>query len=138
MAIREGYKLEFNWKGIRYEGNIAYFESAFFTGPVLQRMAKVEGEDFIDLDFTEQNMRSGIFLPKYYYIARLKWRAAVYSKLGIELTECTLDHHKTGSLKTLKDGMKFNIDCSKHEHTTHNKFLVYPAWVVNEHGEELT
>ena len=137
MKIREGYKLEFKWKGIRYEGNTAYFELAYFTGPVLQQMAKVEGEDFIDLDFTDQNMSSGIFLPKYYYIAKLRWRGVIYTPLGIELTECTLDHQKTGSLKGLKDGMGLSIDCSSHEQHTHHKFLVYPAWVVNEHGEEL-
>jgi hypothetical protein len=135
--IQEGYRLDFHWKGMRYEGDTAYFESAWFTGPVIQKAAKVEGDNYMDLDFTEQNMRSGIFLPSYYYIARLKWRGAIYSALGIELTECTLDHRKTGSLKALKDGMRFHIDCSKHEHHTHHRFLVYPAWVVNEHGEEL-
>jgi hypothetical protein len=82
-------------------------------------------------------MQGGIFLPEYYYIARLQWRGVMYTPGGIELTECTLKHNKAGSLKELKGGMRFYIDCSKHEHYSHHKFLVYPAWVVNEHGEEL-
>ena len=137
MKIPERYKLIFNWEGLRYEGDTAYFDRAAFTGPVLKIMAKVEGEDSIDLDFTDQNMKSSIFIPSYYYIAKLSWKNVIYRPWGIELTECKLDHQKTGSLRELKDGMKFYVDCSKHEHTTHNRFLVYPAWVVNEHGIEL-
>jgi hypothetical protein len=136
MAIKGGYKLEFNWKGIRYEGHTARFEAASFTGPVLASAARVLPNDFISLDFTDQN-KSGIFLPNYYYIARLKWGGLVYQQEKIVLADCLLDHHKAGSLKELKDGMKIYIDCSKHEAHVHHKFLVYPAWVVNEHGEEL-
>lgn len=137
MKIKERYRLVFSWEGITYEGKVATFNRAAFSGPVLKNMVKVEGDDSIDLDFTAQNMKSGIFIPKYYYIAKLSWKNVIYKPWGIELTGCKLDHHKTGSLRELQDGMKFYVDCSKHEHTTHYKFLVYPAWVVNEHGEEL-
>lgn len=137
MRIPERYKLIFHWNRIRYEGSVAFFDQAAFTGPVLARTTKIQPDDHIELDFTQQNMASEIFLPNTYYIAKLSWKDVIYKPWGIELTECQLQHHKTGSLKELKDRMKFYIDCSTHEHTIHYKFLVYPAWVVNGYGEEL-
>jgi hypothetical protein len=137
MRIQERYKLIFNWEGIRYEGNIAYFKSAAFTGPVLTSTARILPNDNIRLDFTLQNYNSSIFLSKYYYIAKLNWGDVVYKSWGIELLDCSIEHFKTGSLKELKDGMKFFIDCSKHEQNVHHKHLVYTAWVTNEFGEEL-
>jgi hypothetical protein len=137
MTIPEPYKLIFNWDGIRYEGEIAFFEKAAFTGPVLSNAAQIAENDSIDLDFTVQNMGSGLFLPQHYYIAKLSWGGVVYRPWGVELNECQLKHLKTGSLKELRDGMKFHIDCSTHEQYIHHKFLVYPSIVVNEHGLEL-
>ena len=67
MKIAERYKLIFNWEGIRYEGNIAYFKSAAFTGPVLTNTARILPNDHIELDFTKQNLNSSIFLSNYYY-----------------------------------------------------------------------
>ena len=137
MRITERYKLVFSWEGIRYEGDVAYFTRAAFSGPVIAMMAKVEPSDFIDLDLSDQSFNSPIFLPKSYYIARLAWREVVYRSWGIELMEASLSHQKVGSLKELKDGMKLYINCSNHEHTIHHKHLVYPAWVVKADGEEL-
>jgi hypothetical protein len=137
MVIAERYKLIFHWEGLSYEGDIAYFKKAAFTGPVLRNTARIIPNDFIELDFTVQNMQNNIFLPNHYYIAKLGWVDVVYQGWGVELTGCSLTHNKTGSLKELKDGMKFFVDCARHEHNTHHKFLVYPAWVVNSVGEEL-
>lgn len=137
MVIIDRYRLVFSWEGIRYEGQTAYFMRAFFSGPVLQRMSKVKPDDFIDLDFTKQNMQTGLFLPRHFYIAKLSWKDAVYRQWGIELTGCSLEHEKAGSLKELTDGLKFYIDCSGHEQVVHYKNLVYPAWVVKHSGEEL-
>jgi len=137
MNIPEKYKLMFYWEGIQYNGNLALFKKAYFTGPVLNYSVKIEADNYIDLDLTVQNMRSGIFLPNYYYIARLNWGEVVYRGDEVELMDCNLHHRNVGSLKELQDWMRLNIDCSKHEHYMHHKFLVYPAWVTNEHGEEL-
>lgn len=137
MYIPERYRLVFSWEGLHYEGNDARFTRAGFSGPVIALMARVNDNDHIDLDFTEQNKSSGLFIPHHYYIARLSWAEVSYKSWGIELMNVTLSHHKTGSLRELTDKMRFYIDCSRHEHHTHHKFLVYQAWVINEHGLEL-
>jgi hypothetical protein len=131
MQVREPYKLFFLWKGIVYNGNVATFTETQFTGPVLKRAEKINPDTYIDLDFTAQNLGTGLFLPRTFYIARLQWKGVEYKDDIVLLKDCTLVHNKAGSLKTLQDGFRFLIDCSGHESYRHHKMLVYPAWVLN-------
>ena len=137
MNITEKYKLIFRWEGIRYEGNTAYFNKAWFEGPVLADVQQLQPNDYIDLDLSRQNLSTDLFLPREYYIARLGWAEAKHIAGKVRLVGVTLDHHKTGSLKELRDGMQFFIDCSQHEEQIHYKNLVYPAWVAAANSEEI-
>ncbi len=131
MRVMEGYQLYFNWEGIRYESDTAVFKKAWLEGPVLQKAARIQATDFIDLDFTQQNLNTELFLPQNFFIARLRWKDVEYEEGQVVLKECTLNHNRSGSLKDLQDGYKFLIDCARHEEYLHNNILVYPSWVMN-------
>jgi hypothetical protein len=130
MNVIERYKLIFRWAGVSYDGSVATFNKAWFTGPVLKIAQQVQPNDYISLDFTAQNLKSGLFIPDNFYIANLRWKEVKYAEDAVMLGSCTLSHNRSGSLKELQDGFEFIIDCFKHDETTHYKFLVYPAWVV--------
>jgi hypothetical protein len=131
MEVKEWYKLFFSWTGIVYNGDIATFASARFSGPVLKRAQKINPDTYIDLDFSYQNANTSLFLPRTFYVARLEWKEVEYKDDTVLLKDCTLLHTKTGSLKSLQDGFQFLIDCSGHEAHRHHTMLVYPAWVLN-------
>lgn len=133
----ESHKLILNWDSIKYEGEVAILDQAQFSGPVLQISEQISPNDSINLDFTEQNMQVGIFIPKHYYIATLRWENIEYKEGIVYLYNSKLEHSKVGSLKNLQENMSLVIDCSKHEMHSHYKFLVYPAWVVNSEGKIL-
>jgi hypothetical protein len=130
MYVSENYKLFFNWVGLRYEGEVALFDIAWFDGPVLCTAAKIESNTYIDLDFTSQNITTDLFLPQNFYVARLSWKEVEYLDNKVFLKGSMLSHNAVGSLKNLQDGFKFMIDCSKHEEHMHKNFLVYPSWVL--------
>jgi hypothetical protein len=130
MGVIEGYQLFFNWAGLRYDKDIAFFKKAWFSGPVLQRAAQIQPNDYLDLDFSSQNFTTALFIPDNFFIARLRWGALEYKDDRVVLKKCSLNHNKAGSLKDLQSGFKFLIDCSRHEEYMHQKFLVYPAWVM--------
>lgn len=138
MRVKELYRLFFQWKGLKYNGGVATFKKAWFSGPVLARAAQINPNTYIDLDFTSQNVDTKLFLPKGFFIARLQWKDVEYKDEEIILKGCVLLHNKAGSLKELKSGLRFLIDCSGHEERTHHKMLVYPAWVLNPEDEILT
>jgi hypothetical protein len=131
MRVSEPYRLFFNWYGLKYNGDLASFNEAWFEGPVLQNAARIQDNDYISLDFTSQNNDTGLFLPTGFFIAKLSWEIVNYSEDKITLGSCILSHNKAGSLKELEDGFRFLIDCSKHEEHLHNNTLVYPAWALS-------
>lgn len=137
MRIRERYKLLFKWEGIRYENDIAFFAKAWFEGPVLKIAAPVASDNFMDLDFTKQNEQSGLFLPKHYYIARLRWKEVTYKDNKVWLSNCALMHNRAGTLRNIKKSHYFVIDCSAHEEYFHRKTLVYPALVIKEDNQPI-
>jgi hypothetical protein len=130
-GIMERYKLYLGWEGYRYEDRIIHFDKAWFFGPVLKKADKINPNDFISLDFSQQNSSSDLFLPSSFFIARLRWNEVAYTEDKIMLYGCNLTHNKAGTLQKLEAGFSFLIDCSKHESYTHYKNLVYPAWVMN-------
>jgi hypothetical protein len=130
MDIREEYKLFFSWAGLRYDKEVASFTKAWLAGPVLSRAAQIQPNDYIELDFSRQNYDIPIFLPDTFFIARLRWKGVEYKDDKVVLKKCCLIHNKAGSLKDLRNGFKFIIDCSRHEEYMHRSVLVYPAWVM--------
>lgn len=131
MQVQEPYKLFFNWTGLKYSKDVMTFKKAWLDGPVLSHAARIEPNNYIDLDFSPQSYNTDLFLPKNYFIARLFWKEVEYKDDKVFLKKCTLSHNKVGALQELKDGFKFLIDCSWHEEHMHRKMLVYPAWVLN-------
>jgi len=132
VAVIERYKLYFEWIGLKYNKDVASFKDAWFHGPVLQRAAKINSNDYIDLDFSSQNFNNKLFLVDSYYIAKLRWKDVEYREGKVMLKGCKLTHNKAGTLRELKDGFSFLIDCGRHESYMHHKTLVYPSWVMNE------
>lgn len=132
MRIQDRYRLEFRWQGLEYDGDVATFTSAWFTGPVLKYAEKIQPLNDMSLDFTQQNRSNSLFVPRQYYIARLSWGDIIYRDNEVLLDGCKLNHQQSGTLKNLKDGFYFVIDCSKHEAHMHRKILVYPAWALTQ------
>lgn len=133
--VDEYYKLYFQGQGIRYEGRKLYFDKGWFFGPVLHNSNEIEPDNYLDLDFTKQNIDTPIFLPKSYYIAKLSWKDVIYSSEWVELTECTLEHDQVGTLRDIQEEFTILIDCKSHEHWKHHNSLLYPAWVLNREFE---
>lgn len=130
MDVPEAYQLFFSWEEIRYEDSVAVFKEAWFEGPVIANALQLQPNDHIDLDFTQQNLNVGLFLPKNFFIARLQWKEVEYKEDRILLKGCMLSHNVGGSLRNLEQDFRILIDCSKHEEYTHRNFLVYPSWVL--------
>jgi hypothetical protein len=137
MYVLDSYKLYFRWNGLHYDRGVTSFIKAWFYGPVLLGASKIQDNDFLDLDYTKQNLNTGLFVPKDFYIARLSWKTVTYIEDIVLLEECKLSHNKAGSLSNLKEGSSFLIDCSNHDETRHAKHLVYPAAVLNTELEVL-
>jgi hypothetical protein len=131
--IQEHYRLYLVWDSVRYDqDHIASFTGAWFEGPVVQHAAQIQPNDNIRLDFTQDNLTTGLFLPDSFFVAVLRWKEVRYQDGRVTLCAATLDHNIAGTLRNLQQVERFVIDCSAHEEYQHIKTLVYPAWVVTK------
>jgi hypothetical protein len=134
FLLSERYKLELHWSDVFYEQDgFCKLKNAYFSGPALDMAAKIEGNQFINLDFCNQYY----ILARKVYVAKFSWGNVIYNK------------NKTVSLEPaiLSNDVVLNIvpkfsktdyiviDTAGHEEGQHNYNLVYKAYLIKETGE---
>ena len=119
------YVLELHWLNVRYiEGDndtIIHLDGAYFSGPVLRQALKINDNDSIKLDFTEQYA----VLLKNYHIANLKWCEVVYSGNIAYLKDAHIHVSKICKVPSFLSDDFLVIDTSQHEEKTHAMYLNY-------------
>ena len=133
MRASRKYRLELRWSDVKYaEDNIACLEGAYFCGPVMKEAAKINPNDQLTIDMTEQHR---LFIPDYYQ-AVLKWKDVEYKNDRVFLKEATLKGKFVNSIEKLRKADWILIDCADHVLKKHPFHLVYWAEVRKEDGEE--
>ncbi len=128
------YRLELHWEKVLFEiTGRAKLIKAYFCGPALSIADKINENDKIIIDMTEQYL---IFLP-YFYLANLSWKTVVYSKDGkkVYLNDVVIENKHVNSIPKLENNDYFVFDVSDHEENVHMFNPNYMAYLVNEEGE---
>lgn len=132
MKVLNKYRLELHWDRVDYKEDVAVLFGAYFCGPVLKDTAKLQENDYLTLDMTEQHQ---IFLPEFYQ-AVLKWKQVIYKDDKIFLPGATITGKYVNSIETLRNNDWILIDCSNHEEKKHPFELVYYSKVMKKEGED--
>lgn len=131
FMISEKYSLELHWGTVIYEAE-GYCElvNAYFSGPALSIAEKMNDNDYINLDFSEQYP----IITRNAYVAKLSWKTVNYNKDGTVTLNNAYISHDTDLHKVpkLSDRDYIVIDTKDHESETHHFNLVYRSYVVNE------
>jgi len=129
MFLGEKYKLEVHWKKVKYEvDQIALLEGCYFSGPVLNQVLKLNDQDYMDLDFTNQYL---IFID-HYYIARLSWNNTEYKSEKIFLGDVKLENINLNTVPKLNNNDYIVVDTKDHEEEKHQYSFVYPSYLVRK------
>jgi len=119
------YILELHWLNVRYikgdEGVVVYLDGAYFSGPALRLAAKINNNDSIKLDFTEQYA----ILLKSYHIATLSWGEVVYAGNIVYLKDALIHVSNFSKVPKFLSDDFLVIDTSLHEEDIHNNYLNY-------------
>lgn len=132
--ISERHRLELHWDKANYEKEgLCKLNNAYFSGPALAMAQKINGNDSINLDFYRQYL---VFVNNV-YVAKLSWGEVVYNDdKTVTLKNAIISHDtELNRVPKFKDSDYIAIDTKKHEVETHNFYLVYDCFVVNESGE---
>ena len=133
MKVLRKYRLELRWSDVKYTAdNIALLVGAYFCGPVLKEAAKINPDDQLTIDMTQQHL---LFIPDYYQ-AVLKWKGVEYKDDKVFLKDATLKGKYVNSIEKLRKSDWIFIDCANHEIKKHPFHLVYWSEVRKEDGEE--
>lgn len=121
------YVLELHWLNVRYveddDGVVVHLDGAYFSGPALRLASKINNNDSIRLDFTEQYA----VLLKNYHIAVLNWGEVVYAGNIIYLKDVSIHISNFSKVPKFLSDDFLVIDTSLHEEDTHNNYLNYNA-----------
>ena len=123
------YILELHWLNAKYKvvcteegkGVIVCLDGAYFSGPALRLAAKINSNDRIRLDFTEQYA----ILLKSYHIATLSWGEVVYAGNIVYLKDASIHISNFSKVPKFLNDDFLVIDTSLHEEDTHNNYLNY-------------
>lgn len=132
MYIQDKYRLELLWDSVVKEDGAFKFKNARFSGPALNNIAKISGDDNIDLDFTEQYL---ILIPNF-YIAKLSWKKVDYAFGYIVLGDCILQSKNIKFVPVLRNSDKITIDLYAHEQKRHAFNLVYKSVVQTQDNRQ--
>jgi len=134
FLLSEKYRLELHWNGALYEKEgICKLKNTYFSGPALNQAAKINDNEFINLDFCNQYY----ILARKVYVVKFSWGEVVYNKNGT----ITLKNAILSNDVVLNIVPKFNktdyivIDTAGHEEGQHNYNLVYNAFLIKENGD---
>ena len=119
------YALELHWLNVRYiegeDGTVVCLDGAYFAGPALRIAAKIQNNESIKLDFTEQYA----ILLKNYHIAGLRWGEVVYSGNIAYLKNAQIYTSGRCVVPNFLSDDFLVIDTSLHEEKTHSTYLNY-------------
>ena len=132
MKVMQRYRLELHWDKVAYREGAAILVGAYFSGPVLKEVQKLQPNDRLTLDMTEQHK---VVLPEYYQ-AELSWQGVEHQESKILLAGAKIVGKYVNSIDTLKNTDWILIDCYKHDPKNHPYLLVYYAAVMKQEGEE--
>lgn len=129
MFLGERYKLEVHWKRAKYEiDQTALLKGCYLIGPVLKEAVKLNDQDYMDLDFTNQYL---VFID-HYYIARLSWSGVEYRSEKIFLGNATLENINLNAVPKLNNNDYIVIDAKDHEEEKHQYSFVYPSYLIRK------
>ena len=119
------YSLELHWLNVTYieeENNVIIrLNGAYFSGPALRIALKINNNELIRLDFTEQYA----ILLRNYHIATLKWGEVIYSGAIAYLKNSYIHVSKESEVPKFLNDDFLVIDTSLHEEKTHMIYLNY-------------
>lgn len=119
------YVLELHWLNVSYseneEGAVVRLDGAYFAGPALKIATKIQSNETIRLDFTEQY----VILLNNYHIASLKWGEVIYSGNIAYLKDAYIYVAKKCKIPSFLSDDFLVIDTSLHEEETHSMYLNY-------------
>jgi len=134
VRVLTKYRLELRWQSVEYPtDDVAVLKGAYFCGPVLQDAARINDDDQLTLDMTNQHLI--LFIPEYYQ-ATLKWKGVEYKDDKVFLKDVTIKGKYVNSIETLRDTDWILIDCTDHDEKKHPFHLVYWAEVRRAEGPE--
>lgn len=132
FSISERFRLEIHWRNVIYEQEgIARLEDCYLSGPVIKEVAQMSGNDFMDLDFTNQYL---VIIPSY-YIARFSWGDVRHTPDNIFLSDVVLKNKYVNSVPKLNNDDYIVIDTADHEDEKHAFSLVYVSYLLNSDGQ---
>ena len=127
------YRLELHWESLLYEDNICKLTNAFFSGPVLKIANKINEDDWIMVDMTNQFL---VFVP-HFYLAKLQWKKVSYDQDGcrVFLHDAFMSSNNLNLLPKFKYSDFVIINTSNHEQQQHRFNFNYESYLVNYQGE---
>lgn len=128
------YRLDLNWKSVKYDKGICYLKGAYLTGPVLKYLEEVSPNDFILLDFHKQYY---IFSSDI-YIVHFAWGDLKndFANNKIHLYNSYLKHTtELNNVPKLRNKDSIMINTKGHDLETHMYYPTYKAMVLNEFGD---
>jgi len=131
FILSEKFTLELKWEKVVYESDEhCELVNACFAGPALSIAQKIEGDQDIMLDFSEQYP----VITKNYYVAKFSWGNVVYNGDGtVGLNNAYLSHvEDTYKVPRLKESDYIVIDTKNHQEHLHAFNLVYRSIVVGK------
>lgn len=134
FLMSEMYRLEIHWEKALYNNEgICELNNAYFSGPVLNKAAKIKDNDNIMLDFFSQY----ISLAKSVYVGKLSWGEVVYSENKVFIKDAILTHEsELNRVPQLKNDDYLVIDTANHEGHLHYTFPTYKTYVITA-GDDL-
>lgn len=153
MQVLPKYRLELRWESVSCsKGDVAILKGAYFSGPVLKDAEKLQDEDKLIIDMTQQHW---VFPPMQdFYQATLFWKGVEYKGDRIFLKEARIEGKYVNSIAPLTNDNWILIDCKEHDtkkmtagrrgkrlapgvyQTRYTHTIVYWAEIMKVSGEE--
>ncbi len=130
----DAYLLLIRWLKVEYDiddDKVIKLLGTYFSGPVLKHAAKIQPNDNIRLDFTEQYTGK----IQDYYIAKFSWGDVKYQGDIVYLGDCLLECKYKDILPKLKDDDYIVVNTVMHEEAVHQYFMNYTAELYSAFGE---
>jgi hypothetical protein len=134
FLLSEKFRLELHWEEATYEREgMCKLKGAYFSGPALSSAAKINSNEFINLDFCNQYY----ILARKVYVAKFEWGEVKYNKDGtVTLEDVILSNNVALNIVPKFSSTDYIvIDTTGHEEGQHHYNLVYNAYLIKETGD---
>ena len=133
FLLSERFRLELHWKKcVHSKAGEMHFTGAYFSGPVLKEVLKLNQADHITLDFCKQTM----VVVNNVYTGTFAWDGVEYKEDKILLKATVLVYDEDlKNIPKLNDSDYLVIDTRSHENEKHNYNALYPTYVISGDSE---